>query len=209
MPDSKRKYIFTDDEPVLSESKTRLTIMLQEWSNGDRGALEKLAPLVHQELRRLARGYLARERPGHVLQISALINEAYIRLIDWRHVRWKNRAHFFGIAAGLMRNVLVDIARAEDSDKRGGRISFVSLDPNSAVFKGTGDAIVAVHEALERLAAIDVRKAQVVEMLFFGGLTKGQTATVLGVSVSTVESDWRFAKAWLKRELSDGKSKKV
>jgi len=193
------------DNSFSREQQTGLTIMLQAWSNGDRGALEQLTPLVYQELYRLARGYMARERPGHVLQVSALINEAYLRLIDWRHVQWKNRAHFFGVAAGLMRHILVDLARLEASAKRGGRARATPLNEPAAVCKDASNAIVTVHEALDRLAAFDARKAQVVELRFFGGLTTEETAAVLDVSISTVESDWRLARAWLKGELSHGK----
>src|SRR5262245_50739821 len=193
------------EEHGLSASKTGLTVMLQAWSNGDRGALEKLTPLVYQELYRLARSYMAKERPGHLLQVSALINEAYLRLIDWENVQWKSRAHFFGVAAGLMHNILVDLARSEISAKRGGRAHVLPLNETVTVSKEASDDIVAVHEALERLKAFDPRKAQVVEMRFFGGLTAEQTAAVLGVSIATVENDWRLAKAWLKKELSHGK----
>jgi len=186
-------------------AKAALTGILQAWSDGDRGALAKLTPLVYQELHRLARGYMARERPGHLLQASELINEAYIRLIDWRNVRWKNRAHFFGVAASLMRRILVDLARAECAVKRGGRPQKVQWEETASVSREGSDSIVAVHEAMDRLAAIDARKAKVVELRFFGGLTTEEAAAVTGVSMSCVESDWRFAKAWLKRELGHGK----
>jgi len=202
MSDFNHNNPFTTKQHILDESKTGLTIMLKAWSKGDRGALEKLTPLVYQELHRLARGYMARERSGHVLQVSALINEAYLRLIDWQHVQWKNRAHFFGVAASLMRRILVDLARSEECAKRGGRAHVTPLNENVTICEEASDSIVAVHEALDRLAEFDSRKAQVVEMRFFGGLTTEETAAVLGVSISTVESDWRLAKAWLKGELS-------
>jgi RNA polymerase sigma-70 factor (ECF subfamily) len=202
MSDQNRNNPFIREQQTLNPSKPGLTIMLKAWSNGDRGALEKLTPLVYQELHRLARSYMARERPGHVLQVSALINEAYLRLIDWQHVQWKNRAHFFGVAAGLMRHILVDLARSETSAKRGGRPRAAPLTEPAAVSRDASNAVVAVHEALDRLAVFDARKAQVVEMRFFGGLTTEETAAVLGISLSTVENDWRLAKAWLKGELS-------
>jgi RNA polymerase sigma factor (TIGR02999 family) len=191
--------------PYLNKSKPELTIMLRAWSNGDQAALEKLTPMVYQELYKLARGRMAGERPGHVLQASALINEAYIRLIDYQNVQWKDRAHFFGVAAELMRRILVDIARANQCAKRGARAPAVSVDEAVAVSKDSGELIVAVHEVLDRLKAEEPRQARIVELRFFGGLTIEETASVVNLSTATVESEWRLAKAWLKRELSHDK----
>jgi RNA polymerase sigma factor (TIGR02999 family) len=161
-------------------------------------------PFVYQELYRLARSRMAGERPGHVLQPSALINEAYIRLIECQHVNWKDRAHFFGVAAELMRRILVDIARANACAKRGSGALPLPLDEEVRPGAQPSAAVLEVHEALERFAAIEPRKSRVVELKFFGGLTIEQTAEVLGISEATVESDWRSAKEWLKRELCHG-----
>ena len=179
-----------------------VTELLVAWNNGDRDALQALTPLIERELHRLAAAYMARERPGHLLQPTALVNEAYLRLIDWKQVRWQNRAHFFGVAAQMMRHVLVDIARADRRDKRGGREALqVSLSDakNSATERPTD--LVELDDALKTLAALDARHARVVELRFFGGLSHEETAHVLNVSVATVRRDWRLAKAWLFREL--------
>jgi RNA polymerase sigma-70 factor, ECF subfamily len=180
--------------------------LLVDWSNGDQAALDKLLPLVNTELRQLARRYLRRENPGHTLQTSALVNEAYLRLIDQKSVRWQNRAHFFGIAAQLMRRILIDHARKHHRAKRGGGALKVSLDEAAAVAEARSAELLAVDEALENLTAMDARKGRIVELRFFGGLSLEETAEVLGISSPTVQREWRAAKAWLHRILTDEKS---
>jgi RNA polymerase sigma-70 factor, ECF subfamily len=179
-----------------------VTTLLVEWRSGDERAMQELVPLVHDELRRLARRHMAGERPGHVLQATALVNEVYLRLIDIRRIAWQDRAHFFAVAARLMRRVLVDAARAQKNQKRGGALHRVTLDPNLPVASGTPEDVITIDAALEALAAGHERKARVVELRFFGGLSVDETAEVLKVSEETVTRDWRFAKAWLLRELS-------
>lgn len=186
---------------MRSPSPPEITRLLVAWGDGDRSALEELAPLVHSELHRLAHRYLRRERPGHTLQTSALVNEAYVRLIDWKNVRWQNRAHFFAVSAQLMRRILVDFARDRRYLKRGGGALRVSLGEAAALPVEQGADLVALDGALAALAEVDPRKAQVVEMRFFGGLTVEEVAEVLGVSKETVMRDWRLAKVWLLREL--------
>jgi len=181
-----------------------VTQLLLAWSDGDQAALEQLTPLVYGELHRLARGYLRRERPGHTLQTTALVNEAYLRLIDWKQVRWQNRAHFFGVSAQLMRRILVDFARARHQGKRGGAARQVSFEEAVAVSPMQAADLVALDEALERLAAIDPRKSRMVELRFFGGLSEGETAEVLKVSPRTVRREWSLARAWLHREVGPG-----
>jgi RNA polymerase sigma factor (TIGR02999 family) len=178
--------------------------MLLAWSAGDRGALDRLLPLVYSELRRLARCYMRRERPGHTLQTTALVNEAYLRLIDARQVQWQNRAHFLGIAAQLMRRILVDFARERKYQKRGGGALRVSFQERLAISPAQDEEVMALDEALSALAQVDERKSRVVEMRFFGGLNEQEIATALGVSEETVRRDWRLAKAWLLRRLSEG-----
>jgi RNA polymerase sigma factor (TIGR02999 family) len=173
-----------------------------DWRNGDQGALEQLIPLVHDELRRVARRHMAHERAGHTLQATALVNEAYVRLIDVRQVNWQDRTHFFAMSSRLMRRILVDFARAKGYQKRGGGAQKVSLDEALIVSAEPGADLVALDDALDALAAFDARKAQVVEMRFFGGLSVEETAEALKVSVDTVMRDWKLAKAWLLRELS-------
>jgi RNA polymerase sigma-70 factor (ECF subfamily) len=182
-----------------------VTQLLADWSNGDQAALDKLLPLVNNELRQLARRYMRRENPGHTLQTSALVNEAYLRLIDQKSVRWQNRAHFFGIAAQLMRRILIDHARSHHYAKRGGGALRVSLDEAAAVTDARAAELLAVDEALEKLTAMDARKGRIVELRFFGGLSLEETAEVLGISSPTVQREWRAAKAWLRRILSEGK----
>jgi RNA polymerase sigma factor (TIGR02999 family) len=179
-----------------------VTEMLVAWSNGDESALERLVPLVHDELHRLAHRYMNREGPGHMLQTTALVNEAYLRLVDSSHVRWQNRAHFFAVSAQLMRRILVDFARSRNYLKRGGNAVQVSLDKVLAITPEQDLDVVALDEALNALAAIDERKSQVVELRFFGGLNIEETAEVLKVSPDTVMRDWRLAKVWLLRQLS-------
>ena len=182
-------------------SSHEITELLVAWGDGDQAALEQLTPLVHADLRRLAHKYMSSERPGHTLQTSALVNEAYIRLIDWKNVRWQNRAHFFAVSAQLMRRILVDFARDKQYVKRGGGALRVSLGEAAAYTECRSSDLVALDEALIALAELDLRKAQVVEMRFFGGLSVEEVAEVLRVSRETVMRDWRLAKVWLLREL--------
>jgi RNA polymerase sigma factor (TIGR02999 family) len=179
----------------------QITRLLIDWRNGDQAALEQLIPLVHDELRRVARRHMAHERAGHTLQATALVNEAYVRLIDIKQVNWQDRAHFFAMSSRLMRRVLVDFARSKGYQKRGGDAQKVSLDEALIVTQEPGQDLVALDDALTALAAFDARKAQVVEMRFFGGLSVEETAEALKVSVDTVMRDWKLAKAWLLREL--------
>ncbi len=178
-----------------------ITGLLVAWTDGDREALDRLAPLVYQELRRLAESYLRRERPGHTLQPTALAHEAYIKLVDQRNVNWRNRAHFFGIAAQTMRRILVDHARARLAEKRGGDGVKLSLDEAFDVSDQRADQLVALDEALKTLAELDPQKSRVVELKYFGGMTLEETAEVLGVSRATIIREWRMAKAWLYGEL--------
>jgi len=179
-----------------------VTRLLQAWSEGDEGALQKLMPLVYKELHRLARRYMAGESPGHTLQTSALVNEAYLRLVDVKKVNWQNRAHFFGVSAQLMRRILVDFARSRRSLKRGGDAPTVSLEEGLIVTSARGADLVALDDALKALAAMDPRRSRVVELRFFGGLSAEESAEVLKVSAETVMHDWKLAKVWLLRELS-------
>lgn len=185
------------------DSGKEITQLLVAWSEGDQTALDQLAPLIHAELHRLAHHYMSRERPGHMLQTSALINEAYLRLIDWRNVRWQNRAHFFGVAAQLMRRILVDFARDRKYLKRGGDALQVSLNEAASFAVDRSADLVALDEALTALSQMDERKAQVVEMRFFAGLAVDEVAEILKVSKETVMRDWRLAKVWLLRELHE------
>jgi RNA polymerase sigma factor (TIGR02999 family) len=180
-----------------------VTRLLVDWGNGDRAALEELTPLVYDELRRLARRYMRRESPGHTLQPSALVNEAFLRLVDQRDVRWQSRAHFFGVAAQLMRRVLVDSARRRASGKRGGGTVRVSVSEAAAVARQASE-MLALDKALDDLTTMDPRKGRIVEMKFFGGLTTEEVATVLGVTPRTVEREWRAAKAWLHHAVDEG-----
>lgn len=179
-----------------------ITQLLIAWGQGDQAALEALAPRVHDELHRLAAHYMASEPRGHLLQATALVNEAYLRLIDWKHIRWNDRAHFFGVAAQMMRRVLVDAARARERIKRGGGSIQVSLmEVKSRPARRSAD-LVALDEALIALEKLDSRQSRVVELRFFGGLSLEETAEALNVSVGTVRRDWSLARAWLFRELS-------
>ena len=179
-----------------------VTQLLIAWSDGDQVARDQLMSVVYEELHRLARRYMRRESPGHTLQTSALVNEAFVRLVDQRNVHWQNRAHFFAIAAQMMRRILVDHARGRSYAKRGGGARPISLDEGLIVSDQRNAEVVAIHEALEELAKFDARKSEVVELRFFGGLTIDETAEVLGVSSATVRSDWTTAKAWLRRKIS-------
>lgn len=183
-------------------SQKQITQMLVDWGNGDQAALEKLTPLVYGELHRLARGYMGRERPGHTLQTSALVNEAYIRLIDWKNIQWQNRAHFFAVSAQLMRRILVDFARSRNYAKRGGAAQQVSFDETMVVSRDKDANLVALDDALDSLARLSERQSRVVELRFFGGLELQEIAEVLKVSVGTIRRDWSLARAWLHRELS-------
>jgi RNA polymerase sigma factor (TIGR02999 family) len=180
----------------------QVTQLLVAWGKGDELARDQLMPLVYEELHRLAHRYMKRESPGHTLQTSALVNEAFVRLVDQKNVRWQNRAHFFGIAAQMMRRILVDYARSRNYAKRGGGATEISLDEALIVSDERSAEVVNVHEALERLAEFDRRKSQIVELRFFGGLSIDETAEVLNVSPGTVMRDWTLAKAWLRREVS-------
>jgi RNA polymerase sigma factor (TIGR02999 family) len=186
---------------MAATSPQEVTGLLLAWSKGEQTAFEKLVPLVYAELRRVAHRYMGRERPGHSLQTTALVNEAYLRLIDARRVRWQNRAHFFAVSAQLMRRILVDFARSRQYLKRGGAAQKVSFDEGLVVSKEQGQDLVALDDTLKALAAIDARKSQVVELRFFGGLSVAETAEVLKVSPDTVLRDWRLAKVWLAREM--------
>jgi len=183
-------------------SSLEITQLLVAWNQGDQAALERLTPLVHGELHRLAKRYMAGERKGHILQTTALVNEAYLRLIDWRNVEWKNRAHFFGLAAQIMRRILVDFARAYQSEKRGGDEIRVSLSEAANVPSERSPDLVALDDALQSLEKLDRRQARVVELRFFAGLSLEETAEALSVSLSTVRRDWGLAEAWLYRELN-------
>jgi len=178
-----------------------VTELLLAWSEGDQEALDRLVPLVYDELRRLAQSYMRKERANQILQTTALIHEAYIRLIDANSVQWQNRAHFFGVAARLMRQILVAMARERGCQKRGGGAKQVSLDEAMMIDEGLDDDLVALDEALGALAQFDARKAQVVEMRFFGGLVEEEIADALDVSPETVRRDWRLARSWLRRKL--------
>jgi RNA polymerase sigma factor (TIGR02999 family) len=184
-------------------SPKEVTRLLVEWGNGDQAALDELIPLVYDELRRLAGRYMRRESQGHTLQTSALVNEAYLRLVDQKSVQWQNRAHFFGVAAQLMRRILVDHARSRSRAKRGGKAQMVSLAEQAVMSKEVAD-VIALDESLNNLAELDPRKSQIVEMKFFGGLTNEEVAEVLKVTSRTVEREWRKAKAWLHRAISKG-----
>ena len=178
-----------------------ITRLLADWSNGDRQALEKLTPLVYDELRRLAARYLRQERSGHTLQSTALVHEAYMKLVGQNNVRWQNRAHFFGIAAQMIRRILVDYARARRAEKRGSGAEVLALDEAIALPGGKDLDLVALDDALEGLAQIDERQSRLVELRFFTGLTIEETAEVLQMSVATAKRDWVSAKAWLSREI--------
>jgi RNA polymerase sigma factor (TIGR02999 family) len=186
---------------VTISSPGAVTALLRAWSHGDDGALEQLTPLVEAELRRLARAYMRRERRGHTLQTTALVNEAFLRLTGARSVGWQDRAHFLGIAARLMRRVLVDHARARGYRKRGGGVQRVTLNEGLVASPEPALDVIALDRALEALAAVDSRKSQVIELRFFGGLSVEETAGVLHVSPDTIKRDWRLAKLWLLREL--------
>lgn len=186
----------------MDSSPTDVTELLAAWGNGDQAAGDRLLSLVYQELHRLAHHYMKRESPHHTLQTSALVNEAFVRLVDQKNVKWQNRAHFFGIAAQMMRRILVDHARSRHYAKRGGGAQQISFDEALVISDERTAEVVAVDEALQRLEEFDVRKSKIVEMRFFAGLSIQETAEVLGVSPGTIMRDWTLAKAWLRREIS-------
>jgi RNA polymerase sigma factor (TIGR02999 family) len=189
------------EEPSVSPQ--RVTQLLMEWSHGDDAALTELTPLVYGELRRLAHHFMEGQRPDHTLQTTALVNEAYLRLVDQTNPRWQNRAHFFAVAARAMRQIVVDYARSQQSQKRGGGLLRIELDEAAIVSPAESKEIIDLHEALERLATLDSRKAQVVELKYFGGLNYDEMAEVLKISRVTVRRDWEFARLWLYTELHD------
>jgi RNA polymerase sigma-70 factor, ECF subfamily len=185
-----------------SSSPPTITQLLVAWNQGDQQALDQLTPLVYRELHRLAHGYMAGERRGHVLQTTALVNEAFVRLVDWQQVEWQNRAHFFGVAATLMRHILVQFAREQQAAKRGGQAIQVSLSEAADLGARNNPDLVKLDDALTTLEKLDPRQARTVELRFFGGLSLEEAGEVLQVSLSTVRRDWRMAQAWLHQQLS-------
>lgn len=190
---------------MTSAPTSEITGLLVDWSNGDQAALDKLLPLVEQELHRLAHSYMRRENRNHTLQTTALVNEAYLKLIDQNKTQWQNRAHFFAIAATIMRRILLNYARDQQRVKRGGKVIQVSLSEASVESLGKSSELIALDEALRRLAIVDERKSRVVELRYFGGLDVDEIAEVLRVSAITVMRDWKFAKAWLLKEIGNGR----
>ena len=184
-------------------SPSEITGLLIAWSEGDQTAMESLLPLVERELHRLAHSYMRHENPNHTLQTTALINETYLRLVDQKKVHWQNRAHFFGIAAQIMRRILLNYARDQTRVKRGGGATQVSLSKASILSREKSNELITLDEALQRLEAVDQRKSRVVELRYFGGLSVEETAEVLDVAPVTVLRDWKYAKAWLAREIAD------
>jgi len=189
-------------KPLMKSVPHQVTTLLKQWGDGDRTALEQLMPLVYNELHRLAHQHMRRERRGHILQTSALINEAYLRLVDKPQIRWENRAHFFGIAARLMRRILVEEARKRDSAKRGGTAIQVPMDEVKNLAQKQAANVIALDDALKTLETIDPRQCEIVELRFFGGLSIEETADFLKASPGTVMRDWTFARAWLRNEMS-------
>ena len=187
---------------MMTPSSQDVTRLLLAWRNGDQEALERLTPLVYGELRRMAHRFMRRERPDHTLQSSALVNEAYIRLIDCHQVDWQNRAHFFGIAAQMMRQILIDHARRHARARRGGGLRQVSFEETAIVSVERAAELIALDDALNDLAAFDLGKSRIVELRFFGGLTNEEVGEVMGMTLRTVEREWRKAKAWLRRAIS-------
>ena len=190
------------DTPSPNGSRAHVTELLLAWGGGDRAALDELVPVIHEELRRLARHQMRGERDNHTLQTTALVNEAFLRLVDLRRIRWQDRAHFLALSARLMRRILVDHARSRSYQKRGAGVANVTLDETLVASPERGIDLVALDDALEVLARVDARKSQVVELRFFGGLSVEETAEALKVSPETVTRDWRLAKVWLLREIS-------
>ncbi len=186
---------------MTTPSPQDVTQLLEDWSHGDQGALDRLMPLVHHELKRLAHRHLARERAGHTLQTTALVNEAYLRLVDQRQVHWQNRTHFTAIAAQLMRRILIDYARKRGYAKRGGGAQHVALDEVAVLSPERATDLIDLDEALDKLAAIDPQACRVVELRYFGGLTIEETAEALSLSVDKVKGEWNTAKAWLYKQM--------
>ena len=193
----------------MTPSPPEVTQLLVAWNNGDEAARDQLMPLVYEELHRLAHQYMRRERPGNTLQTSGLVNEAFLKLVDQREVQWQNRAHFFGIAAQMMRRILVDYARNRGYAKRGGKAQRVSFNEALTVADERSAAVIALDEALNNLVTIDERKGKIVELRFFGGLSIEETAELLGVSPGTVMRDWTLAKAWLRRAMTANDNKSL
>jgi RNA polymerase sigma factor (TIGR02999 family) len=183
-------------------SRDQTSLLDNDWQSGRRAAMDELMPVIYDDLRRMARAFLRRERPGHTLQPTALVNEVYLRLVGQRTVSWASRAQFFGLAATMMRRILVNHAEAKRAAKRGGRLEQMTIDPLHAMSEPAGLDVMALNEALERLSAVDPEKARIIEMRFFGGLTNDEVAEVLGRSRATIEREWSFARAWLYRHLS-------
>ena len=192
----------------MKSAPHQVSRLLKEWSDGDETALEELMPLVYDELHRLAHAHMRREGRGHILQTSALINEAYLRLVDQPPIRWENRAHFFGIAARLMRRILVDEARKRDANKRGGTTIQVPIDEVKHLAQKQAANVIALDGALKNLETIDPRQCEIVELRFFGGLTLEQAAECLNISLSTADRGWRYARAWLYAAMAGGESQK-
>jgi RNA polymerase sigma factor (TIGR02999 family) len=191
---------------MLTMSPQEVTQLLADWGRGDRAAFDKLYPLVHDELRRIARRQMSQERPGHTLQATALVNEAYLKLAGQDGLEWHNRAHFYAVCSKVMRHILIDHARAHARDKRGGGAVQVSLDEVAIAFEERAEELVALDEALASLEQLDPRKGEIVQLRYFGGLSLEETAEVLDVSPRTVRREWRRAKAWLYRMISEGKA---
>ena len=193
---------FGPEQETMTVRPDEVTLLLVSWSNGDKDALDKLVPLVYSELRRLARRYMGRESPGHTLQTSALINEAYVKLVDQQNVKWQNRAHFFAVAAQVMRHILIDHARRRHYIKRGGGARKVSLDDTAVLSDEKAADLVALDDALTALAKLDPRKSRIIELRFFGGLSIEETAEIMKISPVTVTREWRAGRAWLRREMT-------
>jgi RNA polymerase sigma-70 factor (ECF subfamily) len=191
---------------TITDLPQQITGLLIDWNNGSAEALEKLMPLVEVELRRIAANHMRRENPGHTLQTTALVNEAYLKLVDQREVRWQNRAHFFALSSQLMRRILLDHARAQKRGKRGGDAVHVDLEDVAVITPEKSEDLIALDEALTRLAQFDPSKSKIVEMRFFGGLSVNEIAEVLGIAPVTVMLHWRLAKAWLRREIGTVKT---
>jgi RNA polymerase sigma factor (TIGR02999 family) len=195
---------------IVMERGDHITQLLQSWSQGDRGAMEQLMPLVFEELHRVAQCYMSGERPGHTLQTTALVNETYLRLVSSEGANWEGRTHFFGVCAQMMRRILVDWTRSRQALKRGGEARALDLDSEAlAMIHQPGTDLVALDDALSALSAIDARKGRVVELRFFGGLSVKETAEILGISPETVQRDWKMAKSWLRRELNGARPRGV
>lgn len=188
----------------MEPSPQEVTGLLIAWSKGDQAAFDRLLPLIYNELRQMARRYMARRQPGHTLQTTALIHEAYLKLVEPRDKQWQNRAHFFGVAALAMRHILVDYARAKQTERHGGGAPTISLDEALTIAQERTAELVALDDALQELAKLDPRKSQMVELRFFGGLNIEETAVALGISAPTVRREWRSARAWLYRAISEG-----